>query len=103
MFDPAILDAMRADLRFVSPALEREGWSREEIGEVSAIVKVHLASGNNNGLVATAAWLRQRAGHRLAELQAEHAKRRAQEASEWHDEASVRALNREWMRTRGKR
>lgn len=98
MFDPAKLDAMRVDLRFIHPELEREGWSRDEISEVSALVRSHLEAGNDQALAATACWLRSRAGRLLARLQAAYAARKAGEYAVWHDEEAVRALNRGWRR-----
>lgn len=56
-----LLEKMRRSLRRIAPQLAREGWTQEEIAEVSATVREHLAADNGVGLEAMAKWLDDRA------------------------------------------
>jgi len=55
-----ILDAMRADMRRLGPALLAEGWSKAEVDEVSALVRQHVGAQDLAALEATAQWMRER-------------------------------------------
>lgn len=98
----ALLEAMRRDLRKVAPVLVREGWTQEEVAEISTTVRAHIASGNEEGLVAMAKWLSDRAWQILVVEMDEYDRQRASEYRVGHDEDALRRMNREWAKTRGR-
>lgn len=98
-----LLETMRRNLRRVAPQLVREGWTQEEIAEVSATVRDHLAADNRVGLEAVAKWLEDRAWVLLEQQRQKWAEARAREQRISYgpeQEVEIRALNRAWARHR---
>lgn len=93
-----LLEAMRRDLRKVAPELVREGWTQEDVAEISATVRAHVAAGNDQGLEAMAKWLADRAWALLERQREAYARDRAKEVAVRHDEAALREMNRNWSR-----
>lgn len=98
-----LLETMRRNLRRIAPQLAREGWTQEEIAEVSATVREHLAADNRVGLDAVAKWLDDRAWALLEQQRKKWAETRAREKCVSYgpeQEAEIRERNRTWARHR---
>ena len=101
-----MLNGMRRNLRRLTPQLLKEGWSKEDIGEISAVVREHLAANNDEGLVAMAKWLGDRAWPLLVREMAAWDREREAEfrvvpvARDLKFETA--RLDREWARAKGR-
>lgn len=98
-----LLETMRRNLRRIAPQLAREGWTEEEVAEVSLIVREHIAADNSVGMAAVAQWLDDRVWALVEQERQELAEARAREKAVSfgpEQEAQVRELNRIWARPR---
>lgn len=72
-----LLASMRRDLRKIAPTLQAEGWSQADIAEISALIRGHIATGDDVALQATAKWLSDRAWAVLEQMRERRERQRA--------------------------